>query len=254
MHVESLGIVMKNSWETVSVDNQPMGLYVCQPDGPGPFPAIIVGQNQDGVGEFTQGMTQRIAEAGYVGIAPQYYHREGEPKNAEDIANFKHTRRDINVLNDINATVSFLKGCSYIDSARLGIVGFCMGGRIAFLGAAASKHFKVAVDFYGGGCYQKWGERPAPASFAAEVSCPIQGHFGELDKNPPPDEMRKLDAELNRLGKSHEFYFYDNAPHGFNRAGWDGYRPEADKISWQRSQEFFAKHLAPSEQKKAASA
>jgi carboxymethylenebutenolidase len=245
---------MKNSWETVSVDNSPMGLYLCQPDQPGPLPAIIVGQNQDGVGEFTQTMTRRIAEAGYVAIAPRFYHREGEPKTPEDIANFKHTRRDINVLNDINATINFLKGCANVDASRLGIVGFCMGGRIAFLGAAASKSFKVAVDFYGGGCYQQWGERPAPATFAAEVSCPIQGHFGELDKNPPADEMRKLDAELNRLGKSHEFFFYDNAPHGFNRSGWDGYRPEADKTSWQRSLEFFAKHLAAPAEKKAASA
>lgn len=245
---------MKNSWEKIVVDNNPMGLYISQPDAPGPFPAIIVGQNQDGVGEFTQEMTRRIAAAGYVGVAPQFYHREGEPKTPEDIANFKHTRRDVNVLNDIGATVNFLKGCSYVDSSRLGIVGFCMGGRIAFLAAAASKSFKVAVDFYGGGCYQQWGDRPAPATWAADVACPIQGHFGELDKNPPPDEMRKLDAELTRLGKAHEFYFYDNAPHGFNRSGWDGYRPEADKTSWQRSLEFFAKHLALPAEKKAASA
>jgi carboxymethylenebutenolidase len=245
---------LKNSWEKVAVDNNPMGLYISQPDGSGPFPAIIVGQNQDGVGEFTQEMTQRIAAAGYVGVAPQFYHREGEPKTPADIANFKHTRRDVHVLNDIGATVNFLKGCSSVDSSRLGIVGFCMGGRIAFLAAAASKSFRVAVDFYGGGCYQQWGDRPAPATWAADVACPIQGHFGELDKNPPPDEMRKLDAELTRFGKAHEFYFYDNAPHGFNRSGWDGYRPEADKTSWQRALEFFANHLAVPAEKKAASA
>jgi carboxymethylenebutenolidase len=245
---------MKNSWEKVTVDNNVMGLYVSHPDGPGPFPAIIVGQNQDGVGEFTQAMTQRIAQAGYVGIAPQFYHREGEPKTAEEIANFKHTRRDANVLNDIKAAINFLKGCANVDATRLGVVGFCMGGRIAFLAAAASKSFKVAVDFYGGGCYQQWGDRPAPATLAADLSCPIQGHFGELDKNPPPDEMRKLDAELNRLGKAHEFYFYDNAPHGFNRSGGNGYRPEADAVSWQRSLDFFAKHLAAAEPKKAATA
>ena len=127
-----------------------------------------------------------------------------------------------------------------------------MGGRIAFLAAAASPSFKAAVDFYGGGCYQQWGDRPAPATLAAHISCPIQGHFGELDKNPPPDEMHKLDAELNRLGKAHEFFFYADAPHGFNRSGWNGYRPEADAASWKRSSEFFAKHLAPYEQTKAA--
>ena len=75
-----------------------------------------------------------------------------------------------------------------------------------------------------------------------------------LDTSPPPEEMHKLDGELNRLGKQHEFFYYDNAPHGFNCAGRKSYRPEADKASWQRTLEFFATHLAPSAQKKAASA
>ena len=72
----------------------------------------------------------------------------------------KDTRRDVNVLNDLTATIGFLKGCAAADTSRLGIVGFCMGGRIAFLAAAATRSFKAAVDFYGGGCYQQWGERP----------------------------------------------------------------------------------------------
>ena len=104
-------------------------------------------------------MTRRVAAAGYVGIAPQFYHREGEPKTPEETANFKNTRRDINVLNDINATINFLKGCANADTSRLGIVGFCMGGRIAFLAAAATSSFKAAVDFYGGGTYRQWGDR-----------------------------------------------------------------------------------------------
>ena len=243
---------MKNSWETITVDNNPMRLYLSQPEGPGLFPAMVVIQNQDGVGEFTQAMTRRIAEAGYVGIAPELYHREGEPKTPEEVANFKHTRRDANVINDINATVTFLRGCAAADTSRLGIVGFCMGGRIAFLMAAASQSFKAAVDFYGGGVYSKWGDRPAPSELVANVSCPVQGHFGELDKNPPPDEMRKLDAELTRLGKQHEFFFYAGAPHGFNRQGWDGYRPEADATSWARTLEFFKKHLSAVAGQKAA--
>src|SRR5581483_7293082 len=106
----------------------------------------------------------------------------------------------------------------------------------------------------GGGTYQQWGDRPAPAALAADVSCPIQGHFGELDKNPPPDEMRRLGAELTRLGKAHEFFYYADAPHGFNRSGWKGYRPEADEISWARTLEFFARHLGGAAAGKVAAA
>jgi carboxymethylenebutenolidase len=246
---------MKTSWEKVSVDSSPMGMYLAQPDGPGPFPAVIVIQNRDGVREFTQEMTRRVAEAGYVAIAPQLYHREGEPKTPEETDNLRHARRDTNVINDLNATINFLRGCANADASRLGIVGFCMGGRVAFLAAAATASFKAAVDFYGGGVYSKWGtDRPVPSELAANLSCPIQGHFGELDTNPSPDEMRKLDAELSKLGKEHQFFFYADAPHGFNRSGWDGYKGDHDASSWARTLEFFSRHLGTVVTKKAAAA
>jgi carboxymethylenebutenolidase len=243
---------MKSSWETVTVDNSPMGLYLSRPEGSGPFPAIIVIQNQDGVRDFTQEMTRRVARAGYFGIAPQLYHREGEPMTPERTASIKDSRNDTNVLNDIDATIAYLRGCAEADTRNLGIVGFCMGGRIAFLMAAASKSFKAAVDYYGGGAYSQWGDRPAPSTLVANVSCPIQGHFGELDKNPPPDEMRRLDAELTKLGKEHEFFFYADSPHGFNKEGAASYRPEADRDSWARTLDFFAKHLNAVGPRKAA--
>jgi carboxymethylenebutenolidase len=244
---------MQTAWEKVPVDNHPMGIYVARPEGEGPFPAIVVIQNKDGVKEFTQEMTRRVAEAGYVGVAPQLYHREGEPTTAEETENLKQFRRDTHVLSDINATINYLRGCGNVDTSRLGIVGFCMGGRVAFLMAAASKSFKAAVDFYGGGVYSKWGaDRPTPAQLAQDISCPIQGHFGELDTNPPPDEMRTMDAELRRLGKEHEFYFYPDSPHGFNRSGWKGYKPDHDRTSWSRSLEFFARHLVQAPHRKAA--
>jgi carboxymethylenebutenolidase len=245
---------MKSSWETITVDNSPMRLYLSQPEANAPCPAVLVIQNQDGVGEFTQEMTRRVAQAGYFAIAPELYHREGEPKTPEQTASIKHSRRDTNVINDIEATINFLRGCANANTGKMAIVGFCMGGRIAFLMAAASKSFKAAVDFYGGGVYSKWGDRPAPGELAANVSCPVQGHFGELDKNPPPDEMRRLDAELTKLSKEHQFFFYADAPHGFNRKGWHGYRPEADTASWARTLEFFGKHLGDVTAKKAAAA
>ena len=243
---------MKSSWATLTVDQSSMQLYVCQPDGAGRFPAVVVIQNQDGLAEFTQEMTQRVAEAGYFGVAPELYHREGPIITKEDIVSRKNTRRDTAVINDVNAAVDFLKSCSFVDGGKLGIVGFCMGGRVAFMMAGANPAFRAAVDFYGGGKYTAWGADATPGSRAAELHCPIQGHFGELDKNPSPDEMRRLDAELNQLGKPHEFYFYDEAPHGFNRKGWKGYKPEADVVSWSRTLEFFSGHLLGAEQKQAA--
>jgi carboxymethylenebutenolidase len=244
---------MQTAWEKVTVDESPMGLYVARPDSPGTVPGIVVIQNKEGVREFTQQMTRRVAEAGYIGVAPQLYHRQGEPETPEETENHKRFRRDTHVLADIQETIGFLRGCGNVDISRLGIVGFCMGGRIAFMMAAATKSFKAAVDFYGGGVYSRWGtERPAPAELAADISCPVQGHFGELDKNPPPDEMRKLDGELKRLGKAHEFFFYPQCPHGFNRSDIKGYQQDHDAASWARTIEFFARHLGQARQRQAA--
>ena len=243
---------MKNTWETIIVDNSQMRLYLSQPFSSGRMPAVVVIQNQNGVGDFTQEMTRRVAEAGYFAVAPELYHREGEPKTPEQVAGLKDTRRDTNVINDVNATIKFLGGCANVDSSRLGIVGFCMGGRVAFLMAGASTSFKAAVDFYGGGVYSQWGDRPAPSDLVAQVSCPVQGHFGELDKNPPPDEMRRLDAELSSLSKAHEFFFYAGAPHAFNAKGRPNYRPEADTVSWARTLAFFRKHLQEEPARRAA--
>jgi len=242
---------MKTSWETINVDNSPMRLYLCQPENTGPVPAIVVIQNQDGVAEFTQEMTRRVAEAGYVGIAPDLYHRN-TPEISADRQKRTANRRDDGVINDVNAAVNFLGGCATADVGRLGIVGFCMGGRVAFLMAAANSMFRAAVDYYGGGVYKAWGDGPAPSDRSVQISCPIQGHFGELDKSPTPDEMRRLDGELTRLGKAHEFYFYFGAGHAFNRKGWDGYRADADAASWPRTLEFFRKYLMAERAKKAA--
>jgi len=244
---------MKISWESVTVDNSPMRLYLCQPENTGPVPTIVVIQNQDGVAEFTQEMTRRVAEAGYVGIAPDLYHRN-TPEISADRQKRTANRRDQSVIKDVNAAVDFLAGCATADVGRLGIVGFCMGGRVAFLMAAANPMFRAAVDYYGGGVYKAWGDGPAPSDRSAQISCPVQGHFGELDKSPTPDEMRRLDGELTRLGKAHEFYFYPGAGHAFNRRGWDGYRPDADAVSWPRTLDFFRKHLVEVTPKKTTTA
>src|SRR5918992_4072815 len=116
---------MQTAWQNVSIDNSLMGIYIARPDGPGPFPAIVVIQNKDGVKEFTQEMTRRVAAAGYVGVAPQLYHREGEPKTPEETENLKQFRRDTHVLRDIAATLDYLRGCGNVDTSCLGIVGFC---------------------------------------------------------------------------------------------------------------------------------
>jgi carboxymethylenebutenolidase len=140
---------MASFWESVKVDGEDMKLYVCVPDGKGPFPAVVVIQHQGGVDQFVEDMTQRIASAGYVGVAPELYHRDGPDCN-DDGPTRRARLRDATVIKDVNATVDFLKGHPGVDSERLGIVGFCMGGRVAYLMAAVNPSFKAAAAYYGG--------------------------------------------------------------------------------------------------------
>ena len=104
---------------------------------------------------------------------------------------------DRRVITDVGATVDFLKRHRAVDPNRIGIIGFCMGGRVVYLIAAAIPALKTAVTFYPGNTGRAWGrDIPSPLERTAEIHCPLQGHFGDEDKNPSPEDRLKLDAEL----------------------------------------------------------
>ena len=162
---------MPSFWESIKVDGADMRLYVSVPSGTGPFPAVVVIQHQGGVDDFIEEM-QRVASAGYAAVAPDLYHRDG-PDCKDDGPTRRARLLDVNVIKDVNATVHFLLGHRSVDAERLGIVGFCMGGRVAYLMAAVNPHFKAAVDYYGGNIMAPWGEaqRPLTAPQRSIVPC-----------------------------------------------------------------------------------
>lgn len=233
---------MISSWERVSVDGGDMRLYVSLPESGDSAPGIIVIQGQGGVDSFIQEATRMLARAGYAAVAPDLYHRD--PLDCVDDAPTRRARlRDATVIKDINAAADFLKAHNQVDSKRLGIVGFCMGGRVVYLTAAANRDLKAGVMYYGGNIMQPWGDGPSPFDRTPEIHCPILGHFGEEDENPSPEDMGKLDAELTRRGKVHEFYSYAGAGHAFANIGSPKYRAHAADASWPRTFAFFAKYL-----------
>jgi len=233
------------AWQHIEVGREPMPIYVSTPHGAGPFPGVVVIQHRGGVDAFTQEMTERIAGAGFVGVAPDLYHRDGP--DCKDPPPIRRQRlRDASVIQDVNATVEFLRAHPLVDGKRLGIIGFCMGGRVTYLMAAANPVFKAAVPHYGGGILAPEGEGPTPFERTAEIHCPILFHFGAEDKNPSPEDMRKLDAELTRHGKLHEFHSYAGAGHAFMNRRADTYRPHADQASWPRTIAFLSKYLGAS--------
>jgi carboxymethylenebutenolidase len=233
---------MAGSWENVRVDNSDMPLYVSVPEGARPVPGIVVVHGQSGLETFIKEATHMLALQGYAAVAPNLYHRDGLDCK-DDNPTRKARLRDPSIISDINAAIGFLKNHRQVDAGRLGIVGFCMGGRLVYLMSAASRDLKAGVMFYGSSIMSPYGEGPSPYDRTREINCPIQGHFGEEDKNPSPDDMRKLDQELTRWGKPHEFHTYAGAAHAFVNAGSGNYRPHAAALSWPKATEFFSRHL-----------
>src|ERR1044071_5520217 len=223
---------MVSNWQEIESDGSPMRLHVSMPDGTGPFPALIVMQHQGGVDEFIQGMTRRLADAGYLAAAPDLYHRDG-PDCTDDLVTRRSRLSDRRIVNDLHAAVGYLHSHGAADSKRIGIIGFCMGGRLVYLAAAAIPAFKAAIAYYPGNAFRPWGrDLPSPFERTAEIHCPIQGHFGADDKNPSQEDMNKLDAALTGFEKAHEFYSYSDAAHAFMDSTKESYRRQAAEAAW----------------------
>jgi carboxymethylenebutenolidase len=219
-----------------------MRCYLSTPAGGGPFPAVVVIQHAGGVDEFVRGMTDRFAAAGYVGIAPDLYHRE-DPNASDDPMTRMSRLRDASIVRDVNAAVEHVKGLAEVRADRIGITGYCMGGRVTYLMAAQNADLKAAVVCWGGNIMRPWGEAPSPFELSWQIGCPVMGLFGEDDPNPNPADVAKLDAELTRLGKAHEFHSYSGAGHAFMSEGRPSYREEAAKDAWNKCIAWFDRHL-----------
>ncbi len=221
-----------------------MRCYVGAPGGGGPFPALVVIQHAGGVDEFIQNMTDRFASAGYGAIAPELYHRETPEESGEEPLTRMGRLRDAEVVPDVSAAIEHLKSLANVRADRIGIAGFCMGGRVTYLMATHSPALRAAVVFYGGNIMVPWGEGPAPFDRTERIRCPLMGLFGEEDTNPSPADVAKLDGELTRLGKVHEFHTYAGVGHAFMNEDRAGYREDVASKAWAECLGWLGQYLA----------
>jgi carboxymethylenebutenolidase len=138
-------------------------------------------------------------------------------------------------MKDLMGVQNYIKGQSFVQPSKIGVVGFCWGGGKTFLFTTQSKDLAAAVIYYG----------PIPQNLDAvkNISAPVLGHYGELDK-PISSQVPRLAEEMQKNGKSYDYKIYADAPHAFNSdVRPDRYRPEAAKEAWGRTLEFFKKHL-----------
>jgi carboxymethylenebutenolidase len=236
---------MASQWLTIPVDGEPMWAYMSLPDSPGPNPAVVVAQHGAGAGvdDWVQDMTRRLAAAGYVAIAPHLFHRE-DPSAGNDPPSSRVSRlRDAQIIQDVNATIELIRRHPAVQGDRIGITGFCMGGRVAYLMATANPLIKAAGVFYGGNILVPWGPAPTPLDRTSSITCPVIGFFGADDANPTPADVEKIAAELTRHGKVHRFYSYPDTGHSFQWNGTPAYRAHASRDSWDKLLDWFQQYL-----------
>lgn len=229
---------MPGRWDTIKTSDGDMRCYVSGGGGP----AIIVAQHAGGVDDFVCGMTDRFGAAAFVAIAPDLYHRE-EPGSSDDPMTRMSRLRDPLIIADVNAAVEHAKTLPEVAGDGMGVTGFCMGGRVAYLMASQNAAFKASVVFWGGHIMNAWGSGPTPFDLTDKIGCPVLGLFGDDDPNPTPADVAKISAEMDKFGKPHEFHGYAGAGHAFMNESRPSYREEASKDAWRRTIEFFDKHL-----------
>ena len=228
--------------DTVEVGGSEMRICIAAPEGEGPHPAIVLMCHISGIDDFTEDRVDRLAAAGYVAAAPDKFHYNPwiEERNER-----RASLRDKRIVADIEATLAHIEGVESVDGTRLAIMGHCMGGRTAMLGAGSIPRFGPLVDYYGGNTMVSWGgDGPTPFELIPKLKGPVLGLFGLLDQNPSPDDVDKTEEELKRHGIACEFHRYEGANHAFqNFDSAERHHPEAAADAWDKTLRFLADNL-----------
>lgn len=224
-------------WLELVMDGSSMRSYATRRERPHAA-GVLVCMHAPGVDPFIQGIGDRLAAAGFAAIAPDLYHRQTDP-DPSPLARMGKLD-DTEILEDLTAAARYLATVS--DPMRRNVVGFCMGGRLSYLWATEDLALRSAVVFYGGAILRSWGEGASPFARTGRIACPVLGLFGKEDTNPSPQDMAAISAEMNRLGKVHEFVSYDGAGHAFLNDTRPSYREVAAQDAWRRCVEWLERH------------
>jgi carboxymethylenebutenolidase len=223
--------------------------YVARPTGNGPFQGVTVIHHNPGWDEFYREFTRKLAHHGYAAISHNLFQRAGEGK-AEDVAAKVRAEGgipDAQAVGDTEAATKWLRAQSWAGK-KVGCIGTCSGGRLAFLYACQTKSIDCVVELWGGRVVMKPEELnpktpKAPIDYTKDLSCPILGLFGNDDAAPNPEQVNQHEAELKKHGKNYEFHRYDGAGHGFFYYDRPAYRLEPALDGWKKVFAFFEKHL-----------
>jgi len=224
--------------------------YLARPLGGGLLPGVVVIHHMPGWDGPTKEIARRFAHHGFATLSPNLQFREGKATPEENSASVRAAggMPDDRTMGDVQGAIDYLRALPYLNG-KVGVIGYCSGGRQAYLAACTLRGIDAAIDCYGGGVVAKPEEltsrQPvAPIDFTKDLQCPLLGLFGVEDTRPSPDDTAKTEAALKQHHKTYEFHTYDNAGHAFFAVDRPHYRQHAAMDGWQKVLAWFGKHLA----------
>lgn len=241
IHTDSSGLEAGET-QILTTDGK-LPAYYAKPARGGPFPVILVNEEIFGVHEYIKDVCRRWAKLGYLAVATEYYARIGDLSKMTDVkqivADVISKTPDAQYMSDLDSTAAWALNNGG-SSTRVGVMGFCRGGRQTWLYAAHSPHLKAAVAFYGPLLGTPSPIQPHPAiDLAGDIKCPLLGLYGGQDPGIPVDAVRQAEAKAKAAHKTIDIVIYPDAPHGFHADYRPSYRQADAEDAWKRAIAWF---------------
>jgi carboxymethylenebutenolidase len=229
---------------SVQVADGSMPVYYARPANATNPPVILVCMEIFGLHEYIKDVARRLGHLGAFAVAPNYYFTMGDLTTVTDMQQLfpkVNSLKDDTLFADLDATVAWAKSQGG-DTTRLGVMGFCRGGRNVWHYSTHNPDLKAGVAFYGSLIDKSDAAPKSSIDLAAEVKEPVLGLYGEADTGITPDQVQQMEAALKAAGKTAEFHEYPGAPHGFHADYRPSYRKEAAEDGWNKMTAWFKKY------------
>ncbi len=228
----------------IPVSDGQIPAYRAMPASGGPFPTILVVQEIFGVHEHIKDICRRLAKLGYFAVAPELYARQGDVSKIEDfreiISKVVSKVPDAQVMTDLDAAVAWAKATGKANTAKLGITGFCWGGRIVWLYVAHNPNVKAGAAWYGRLVAEPDKLHPKnPVDLATDLKAPVLGLYGGADQGIPAETVDRMRAALKAANKTAEIVVYPDTPHAFFADYRQSYRKDKAEDGWKRMLAWF---------------
>ncbi len=240
------------STHTVTIPNGDLQIaaYLASPTEAGPHPAVIVVQEIFGVNAHIRDVTERIAQEGYVAIAPAIYQRQAPDfetgytmEAIEEGKRYKEQTQTVELLSDLQATIDYLYELPQVKTTGVGLIGFCFGGHVVYLGATLPD-VKATASFYGAGIVN-WnpGNGQPTITRTPEIRGMLYAFFGGQDASIPLSEVEQIQQTLKNHHIAHQVFIYPDADHGFFCDQRGSYHPPSAQDAWQKVLNLYQIHL-----------